>query len=198
MTHSIAFFESQFRQQVARRDLALNPFETAALPYLKGRVHDFGCGLGNLALAAARRGCSVRALDAAPTAVAHLAAEAAREGLAVEAVEADLRDYVIVGEYDAVVAIGLLMFFDCATARRQLSRLQAAVAPGGVAVINVLVEGTTFLDMFDPAGYCLFGRDELRQAFAGWERLAETDENFAAPGGTVKAFATLIARRPGG
>lgn len=198
MDKSVAFFETQFRRQVTDGELRLNPFESAALPHLEGRILDFGCGLGNLAIAAARKGGTVLALDAAPTAIRHLASRAANEGLAIEAVEADLRTYEIAGEFDAVAAIGLLMFFDCATARRQLARLQACVRPGGVAVINVLTEGTTYLDMFDPAAHCLFGRSALRDAFAGWEILRESFEDFPAPGDTVKAFVTVIARKPAG
>lgn len=196
MTDSIQFFETQFRRQVAQHDLLLNPFEAAVLPYLRGAVLDLGCGLGNLAVAAARQGCTVLALDAAPTAVAHLAARARQEGLAIRAQRADLRSHEPAGSYDTVVSIGLLMFFDAATARRQLARLQACVRPGGIAAVNVLVEGTTFLDMFDPAEHYLFGRGELHDAFAGWEiRHAAFDDRPAA-GGRVKRFVTVVARKP--
>lgn len=196
MSHSIHFFETQFRQQVADGALHLNPFETLALPYLRGRVLDYGCGLGNLAVAAAQAGCEVLALDAAPTAIHHLNQRALQEGLTITAGEADLREHVVEGEFDAVVAIGLLMFFDCATAHRQLAQLQRCVKPGGVAIINVLVEGTTFMAMFDPAGHCLFGRNELRERFAGWTILAERHETFTAIGDRLKVFATVVARKP--
>jgi SAM-dependent methyltransferase len=63
-TTSVRRFDEQFARQVREGDLRLNPFETAALPYLSGRVLDYGCGLGNLAVAAARRDCTVVALDA--------------------------------------------------------------------------------------------------------------------------------------
>ena len=57
----------------------------------------------------------------------------------VELVLQDYRDQQ--GQFDAIVSIGLLMFFDCATARRVLADVRAHVRPGGVAVVNVLVEG---------------------------------------------------------
>lgn len=193
---SIEFFDQQFQQQLANGELSLNPFETVALPYLRGRVLDFGCGLGNLAVAAARQGCVVVAVDAAATAINFLAARARQEGLAIQARQADLGNYVIDGDFDAVAAIGLLMFFDCATAHRQLAQLQARLRPGGIAAINVLIEGTNYFDMFDPAGHCLFARGELRESFAGWDVLAERYEDFAAPAGKRKAFVTLIARKP--
>ena len=193
---SIEFFDRQFERQVQAHDVALNPFERAALPHLHGRVLDFGCGMGNLALAAARAGCSVLALDASAVAIDHLRRAAAGEGLALEARQADLRHCEIGEDFDAIVSIGLLMFFDCATALRTLADIQAHVRPGGIAVVNVLVEGTTYLDMFDPDAHCLFARGELAHCFAGWEGAVVAFSDHPAPGGTVKSFATLMARKP--
>ncbi len=194
---SVNYFDEQFARQIRDHDFRLNPFEQMALPHLRGRVLDFGCGMGNLAVAAARRGCSVLALDASATAIEHLRQVAAQERLDIDAVQADLRDHAIAGEFDGIVSIGLLMFFDCATAFRVLGELQAYVKPGGTALVNVLVEGTTYLDMFDAAGYCLFARDELPRRFAGWTILASEFADYPAPGKQIKSFATLIARRPG-
>jgi tellurite methyltransferase len=196
MDASVRYFDAQFDKQVRARDLKLNPFEQRALPYLKGDMLDYGCGLGNLSIAAARQGCRVLALDASPTAVQHLADEAAREQLPITASCADLRSYRIEQDVDAAVAIGLLMFFPRQDALRQLAQLQDRVRPGGVAVINVLVEGTTFMDMFDPQSYHLFNIDELRQRFDRWELLSDALDSFEAPGGSTKEFVTLIARKP--
>ena len=193
---SIRFFETQFQRQVREAELALNPFEQQALPYLHGAVLDYGCGLGNLALAAARRGCSVVALDASRAAIEHLRQVAQAEALPITAAEADLRRYELRDEYDAVSCIGLLMFFDCPTAFAQLQQLQSHVRPGGVAVVNVLVEGTTYLDMFAPSGHCLFARDEMLGRFAGWEILRSEYQDYPAANDTTKAFVTVIARKP--
>jgi tellurite methyltransferase len=54
------------------------------------------------------------------------------------------------------------------------------------------------MDMFDPERHCLFGREELLQAFADWKVLAWRHDSFPAPGGTLKEFATLVAERPAG
>jgi tellurite methyltransferase len=193
---SVDFFDRQFRQQVENHDFQLNPFELDALPYLTGRVLDFGCGLGNLAMAAAAQGCSVLALDASPSAIRHLQQCTAVQALPVEAIEADLRDYRIEGDFDCVVSIGLLMFFDRPTALRVLSMLQGCVRPGGIAVINTLIEGTTWLAMFGTENCCLFARDELAGRFAGWNILHSEFRDFDAPQQTVKSFVTLIARKP--
>ena len=193
--YSVRFFDEQFQRQINAHDLVLNPFEQAALPYLRGCVLDYGCGLGNLAVAAAQRGCSVLALDASPAAIAHLGQRAA-EGLAIEARQADLREHVIDEDFDTVVSIGLLMFFDCASATRALARLQAAVRPGGVMVLNVLVEGTTYLEMFDARSYCLFPRRDIKAAFVDWKIVFSEARDFPAPGERIKSFLTLIACKP--
>jgi tellurite methyltransferase len=190
------FFDLQFQPQVLEAHYVLNPFERTILPHLFGDVLDLGCGLGNLSLAAAEAGCKVTALDASPTAVADLARRAREHGLPIETQTAELREYAPDRKYDCVVAIGLLMFLTCPHARILLGRIREAVRPNGLAAVNVLIEGTTYMDMFDPASYCLFGRDELPAAFAGWDLLLSHYEDFPAPGDTLKRFHTLIARAP--
>ena len=194
---SIEFFDKQFQKQAALGERTLNPFEQIAIGYLSGRVLDYGCGMGNLAFAAAERGCSVLALDASPAAISHIQQRAASEALAVQALVADLRDYVLDEDFDVVVCIGLLMFFDCPTAFKALANLQARVRDGGVAIVNVLIEGTTYLDMFDAKGYCLFSRTEMEARFKGWEILHTEFSDFPAPNATNKIFVTVIARKPG-
>jgi len=195
MNRSIEFFDRQFGQQAQARDYGLNPFEQAVLPHLYGEVLDLGCGLGNLSIAAARAGCRVTALDASPAGVDDLAKRAREQGLAIEARAEDLCNFEPQREYDSVVAIGLLMFFACPDARRVLERLQSAVRPGGLAAVNVLIVGTTFMEMFDPIGYCLFGADELTVAFKDWSIVSSREEEFPAPGHTLKRFHTLIAKK---
>ena len=193
---SVKFFDTQFQQQARDRDFRLNPFELAALPHLHGRVLDYGCGLGNLAFAAAERGCSVLALDASPVAITHIKHRAAAKTLSLHAALADLRGYEFDEDFDAVVSIGLLMFFDCPTAFKALSNIQSHVREGGIAVVNVLIEGTTYLDMFDDRAHCLFSRTELESRFSGWSILRSEFSDFEAPGGRNKSFATVIAQKP--
>lgn len=193
---SVAFFDTQFKSQITQHDFALNPFELAALPYVRGEVLDFGCGMGNLAVRAARAGHHVHALDASPAAIAHLRKLAQDEALPLRADEADLRTMQMPTTFDTVICIGLLMFFDCPTALVQLEHLKSLVRPGGIAVVNVLIEGTTYTDMFSVEGHCLFKPDELADRFEGWDVLLNEQRDFPAPGGTVKKFATLIAQLP--
>lgn len=193
--HSVAFFDTQFQKQVSERNFALNPFEQAALAHLSGTVLDLGCGLGNLSVEAARRGASVVAVDASPTAIAHIQQVAAEEKLALQGIQADLSNYRIDRQFDSIVAIGLLMFFGKERALQLLAEIQQHVKPGGRAVINVLIEGTTYMGMFQPGHYYLFGRDELERRFAGWKVLEQIHQTFPAPENTEKVFATLIAQK---
>lgn len=196
MADPIVFFDTQFRRQIEKSEFILNPFEKAALPYLKGRVLDLGCGLGNLALEAGRRGCEVLAVDACRAAVERINRDAAIQGTKVRAVEADLGNYEIAGYYDTMVCIGLLMFFPRDKAQPLLEALQAHVKEGGCAIVNVLIEGTTYLDMFREDHFTLFGRDELGQGFADWEICLSRHDTFEAPEGKSKIFSTVIARKP--
>jgi tellurite methyltransferase len=193
---SIEFFDRQFARQIHQPDLGLNPFEQSALPHLKGKVLDYGCGMGQLSLAAARAGCSVVALDASKVAVNHLRHLADAEGLPIKASVADLRTHPLSEVFDTVVSIGLLMFFDCSTAEAALAELEAHLRPGGTIIVNVLTEGTTYMDMFDPQAHCLFKQDALSRRYAAWEMLSSAHSDFPAPGGLKKVFATVIARSP--
>ena len=198
MNRSVEFFDVQFARQIGGSDFALNPFEQLALPYLHGRVLDLGCGLGNLAIDASRRGCNVVALDASVNGIEHICRIARAESLPIEAGIADLSAYRITDDFDVILSIGLLMFLNSRQAHRLLYEIQSHVRPAGLAIVNVLVQGTTYLDMFEPGSYYLFGENELTDAFAGWEILESKHDDFDAPGGTLKRFATVIARKTAG
>jgi tellurite methyltransferase len=193
---AVEYFGAQFERQIAAHDYKLNPFEERALPYLSGKVLDLGCGLGNLALAAAARGAHVTAYDACQVAVDDLAERALASGLDVWVKAVDLKGWRPEETYDAVNCIGLLMFFAREDALAGLAAVRDAVRPGGIAVVNAMIAGSTFLAMFEPDAYCLFEPEEIAAPFAGWEVLHDSIEDFPAAGDKVKRFRTLIARRP--
>src|SRR5215813_8858968 len=98
----IEFCDTQCQRQIRDSEFVLNPFEELVLPYLRGRMLDLGCGLGNLTIEAARHGCSVLALDASAKAIERIRSAAGAEGLPVEAQVADLTTYRIVGDFDVI------------------------------------------------------------------------------------------------
>lgn len=208
VNRAVDLFDRQFRNQIVAGEFVLNPFEQAVLPYLRGDVLDLGCGLGNLAVAAANQGCRVTALDGSAAAIERLGELARAGNLDITARQIDLgRDLGsdfgsedIAADFDAVVAIGLLMFFPRPRSTAMLASIRDATRRGGIAAVNVLIEGTTFMDMFEPDHYTLFGRDEVTEAFqqadSGWEILLARHEGFDAPRGTRKEFSTVIARKP--
>jgi tellurite methyltransferase len=193
---AVEFFESQFRRQARESEYELNPFETLALDALSGTVLDLGCGLGNLSLEAGRRGHRVVAVDASPTAVARINDDAHKEALDVSAIQIDIGPHSIDRTYDTIVTIGLLMFFRREPALELLSAIQEHVNPGGRVIVNVLIEGTTFMDMFDADNCVLLSAHELEERFAGWKILASRRDSCPAPEGTTKEFVTLIAEKP--
>ena len=192
---SVNFFDTQFQKQVANNDFALNPFEKTALPFVHGRALDLGCGMGNLSIEAARRDANVLAVDASSAAIERIQKTAAAENLAVDAVLADVGNYEIHGRFDTIIAIGLLMFFQREKAHALLADIQEHVADQGLAIINVLTEGTTFMGMFEPGNYYLFGQSELENRFKGWNILHSVHDGFDAPGNTRKEFSTIVAQK---
>ena len=83
-------------------------------------------------------------------------------------------------------------------AQYALNPFEAAALPhlsGRVPTFNVLIEGTTFMDMFDPASHSLWRTSEIDAAFEGWEVLYQQDADFPARDNLLKRFRTLVARK---
>ncbi|MGQ0613175.1 MAG: class I SAM-dependent methyltransferase [Planctomycetaceae bacterium] len=105
-----------------------DPFVIEALLHAPrgGRALDVACGAGRHAIALARRGYAVDALDVSPAAIAMARSRAG--GLAVRWAERDLDDAAIEeGVYAAVVCVHY-------TDERLVPRLVGALAPGGLLV----------------------------------------------------------------
>ena len=100
------------------------------------RVLDAGCGDGNVALAAARRGAIVTAVDYSPSALERGRARAAAEGLEVEWLDGDVQDLPAGdGWFDrSLSAFGLIWAADVQTALDELIRVTRPEGTLGLAV----------------------------------------------------------------
>jgi len=138
------------------------------LPYLpdQGQALDLACGMGRNALALARAGYQVTAVDFSGVALAELNTAAAQEGLAVAAVRADLEagDYrVVPGSFD----LGLQFYY---LYRPLLPLLQDAVRPGGYIIIRTFSQAG--VERFGPVNQEIsFVPGELLKLFSDWEIL---------------------------
>jgi tellurite methyltransferase len=193
---SVNFFDQQFASQINQHAYELNPFEQIALPFLGGQILDYGCGLGNLSVAAATRGCAVHALDASPNAIADLQKRSALMNLPIQSELADLSHYRLTKVYDSIASVGLLSFLPCDAAFKVLESLKQHTKAGGVLALNSLIAGTTCMHIFGSGSNCLFARSELEQCFEGWTFLYSAYSEYDAPGGLNKSFYTVVARKP--
>ncbi len=113
-------------------------FSFAALGLRPGqRALDAGCGTGIYAIALAKRGLNVVAIDSSPEMLGRAASKAARERVNVEFVEASVarlpfRD----NEFDLVVSIGVLCFVSGRS--RALKEMRRVLKPGHRIVVGTL------------------------------------------------------------
>jgi methyl halide transferase len=103
--------------------------EGGALP--PGRVLIPGCGRGHEAVELARRGFQVTALDIAPTALEHLAAELAAAGVEAERVCADALTWQPAQPFDAIYEQTCLCALDPGHWAAYEQQLFAWLRPGG-------------------------------------------------------------------
>jgi len=100
------------------------------------RVLDIPCGFGRIAGRLAAFGCRVTGVDSSP-AFLDVARAANGAGAAVDYRQADMREYVPEGGFDAVVNwFTSFGYFDDATDRALLARWRAALRPGGRLLIE--------------------------------------------------------------
>mgnify|MGYP001374699560 CR=1 FL=1 len=79
------------------------------------------------------------ALDGSDTAIAQLKQRADRDSLDIDARCVDLSNFALNESFDTILCIGLLMFFDRATALKSLAQIRQRTQAGGIAIVNALV-----------------------------------------------------------
>ncbi len=96
-------------------------------------VLDLGCGLGRHAVAFALAGFRVTAVDASPTAVAHLEAWAGKLGLAIVTRTCDVLDEALpAGSYDVVLSYNVIYHGRREQFARAIARVHALLRPAGL------------------------------------------------------------------
>ncbi len=99
------------------------------------RVLDLGCGTGNAALAAARRGAEVTAVDPSQRLVAATRARAAAEGLSVTCLEGDAAAIPVeASSSDVLLSVFAVIF--APDAELAASEMLRVVRPGGRIVLT--------------------------------------------------------------
>ena len=158
------------------------------------RVLDLPCGSGASAIAAARLGASVVAVDLASRLLELVRTKAAREDLAVDAVERDMRATGFADEaFDAVICVhGVFFVPDRPALLRELWRM---VAPGGTLAVTTWGPGV--LEPGATAFWAAVGaeRPDLVRGFNPWDDLVEPEPLLAlcAEAGIPGATAQLEA-----
>ena len=140
------------------------------------RVLDIGAGTGRNALALARRGYPVDAVEMAPKFAEVMRSEAERESLGVRVMESDVFTAMegVRDEYQLMVLSEVVPDFRTARELRGVFELAAdCLAPGGRLVFNVFLARRgytpdhTARELGQQCNTMMFTRDEVRAAAAG-------------------------------
>lgn len=153
------------------------------------RVLDVACGRGRHAIAAARRGASVVALDVDAASLRHGEEAARNANVSIQWVQADLeRDSLPAGPFDVVL---LFNYLD----RRRMKVFLDAVCAGGYLL------GETFLERQRALGWGPTSTDHLLAAGEIFSlihpyELVSAREALEMLDGRPMAVASVLARRP--
>jgi 2-polyprenyl-3-methyl-5-hydroxy-6-metoxy-1,4-benzoquinol methylase len=113
-----------------QRPIVLERIRTVCRFVRGGRVLDLGAGRGRYAVAFAKRGFRVTAIDSSPGALAIIRALSRAAGVRARTVRADIARYrPRVGFYDVVLAVMSLHFLRGPQVRRAIDRIRHAKNP---------------------------------------------------------------------
>lgn len=163
------------------------------------RAIDLGAGEGRDAVALARHGFQVTAVDISLPGLRKAAAWAATEGLELEIRQADILQLRLQDAYGLVYSSGTLNHLPAERRRATFDRWRAHTAPGGYHALNVFVEKPFIAPPPDwgPDEY-FFRSGELLSLYWDWEVVYFEEEIFECTSSGVPhrhAMDTLIARR---
>lgn len=169
------------------------------------KVLDLGCGEGRNAFFLASRGHAVTAVDISATAIQKLSTLAARAGLAIECDVADIGRYDVQGEWDLVMAHGVIDYLERDAWRRLVANIKDHTVPGGFNAYTCML----FTDEYPAPPEFRHARFkhsldqyELAGVYEDWtlvrhDRYVKWDQH---PGIPIHCHPVdkVVARRPGG
>lgn len=161
--------------------------ELAAVVAPPGPVADLGCGPGAHAVALARRGYEVVALDGSPGMVEQARAVAAREGVDLRAAVHDVRSPLPFADGELGGAMAILLLQHLPHPEVLLAEVRRAVRPGGSLLLTVPAA-----DAPPPAGRYWRLRAACYQRVPGVVRFLAADALTALAAG---AGLTVVDRR---
>ena len=129
-----AFWEQGYRDAAVSTMGGPNHDIVEIVPLLppQARVLDLGCGEGRNAFYLAGRGHRVTAVDISAAGIEKLASLSTSCRIPMTTEVADLNDYQVTGEWDLVMAHGVIDYLDNARWRALLTTIKGATAPGGI------------------------------------------------------------------
>lgn len=111
------------------------------LPYFNlkddSKVLDLMCGYGRHAIALAKKGIAVKAVDNLADYINEIKKTALEEGLAIEAIQSGVLDFSTEERFDLAICMGnSINFFDAADTVKLLKNIYSFLKPGGHLLIN--------------------------------------------------------------
>lgn len=101
------------------------------------QVLDLGCGNGRNSFLLAGVGCAVTAVDVSAHAIAQLRDLARDYGLPIHTVVSDVQNFQFIGQYDLILAHGILHFLERSAVTSLIRRIRDATRPGGYNIFTV-------------------------------------------------------------
>lgn len=174
LNYSCAFFEDPQRdtlEQAQGRKLERIVAKLRLAPGMA--VAEIGSGWGSLAIAMARQGAAVTAINVSPEQIAVARDRAAAAGVADRVTFRELDYRVLSGRFDRVVSVGMMEHVGIGQFDAYFAKVRGLLAPGGYATIHCIGRmsppGTTgpFIRKYIfPGGYV----PALSEVFAATER----------------------------
>ncbi len=132
------------------------------LPYFNlqpgSKVLDLMCGYGRHAIALARKGIFVTAIDNLGDYTSEIGETGEKEQLPLKVIRADVMNYTINDQYDLALCMGnSLNFFNAADTIKLLSNVSAHLKKGGYLLINTWSIAEIAIKNFNPKSWSTIG-----------------------------------------